>query len=240
MYKVYTVSTATWDDKALVDPTATPWKRTHNESAGALQSTFRLSDAAVRATSTAGLLTPVDRCLVVEFQNVVVYAGIIWEDDYDYNTQTLTVSHEDIWSLMALRLISEDRTGAIPSWVKTYTGLEYDTIIKRLVQLATTGAARTIPIVFEADYSGGRSRTYYGYNLDTAMDAITEIMNVPGGPDVDFRPEWAPGGASLQWTLRTGDMNPDAQTIEVLADVADAAVKGIKRKRSGGNGLPGT
>ena len=233
MYKVYTVSTTTWGDKALVDPSAAPWKRTHNESAGALQTTFQLSDPNVAATSNAGLLLPVERCLVIEYDGVVMYAGIIWEDTYSYNTKALTASHEDIWSLLALRLISEDLTSTIPSWVKTYTGLEYDTIIKRIVQLSTAGAGRTIPIVYEADYSGGRSRTYYGYNLDTAIDAITEIMNVPGGPDVDLRPEWAPGGETLQWTLRTGDMNPDGQTIEVLADVQDSPVKDIQRKRSG-------
>lgn len=232
-YKVYTVSTATWGDKALVDPAACPWKRTHNKSAGSMQTTFRLSDAAVAATSNAGLLLPVERCLVIEFQGVVVYAGIIWEDTYDYNTKTLTISHEDVWSLLALRLISENLTGGIPSWVKTYTGLSYDTIIKRLVQLATTGAGRMIPIAFEADVAGPGARTYYGYNLDLAIDAITELMNLPGGPNVDFLPAWETGGESLRFILRTGDMNPDGQTIEAMADVPDSAIKDIQRTRSG-------
>lgn len=232
-YKVYTVSTATWGDKALVDPSASPWKRTHNKSAGSLQSTFQLSDKAVAETSNTGALLPVERCLVIEYQGVVVYAGIIWEDTYDKNTQTLTVSHEDIWSLLALRLISENLTGGIPGWVKTYAGLSYDTIIKRLVQLATTGAGREIPIVYEADLAGSGARTYYGYNLDIAVDAITDIMNLPAGPNVDLLPAWAPGGASLQFILRTGNMNPDGQTIEAFADVPDSAIKDIQRKRSG-------
>lgn len=231
-YKVYTVSTATWGDRQLVDAMAAPWKRTFNESAGGLQTTFKLSDPKVAAVARAGALTPVERCLVVEHDGVVVYAGIIWEDDYDDDARTLTVSHEDIWSLLALRLIAADRTGAIPAWKQTYSGLEYDTIVKRLMQLATTGAGRALPIQYEADYSGGRSRTYYGYNLDTAIDAITEIVNLPGGPDVDLRPEWATASSTLQWTLRTGNMNPDSKTIEVVVSADHAAVKGIKRKRS--------
>lgn len=233
MYKVYTVSTSTWKDLALVDAASCSWKRTYNEATGALQATFKLSDPAVRATSTGGILTPVERCLVVEYQGVVVYAGIIWEDDYDRDAQTLSVSHEDIWSLMALRLISEDRTGNIPAWVKTYTGMEYDTIVKRLVQLGTTGTGRAVPINYEADYSGGRSRTYNGYNLDTVVEAITELMNLPAGPNIDFRPEWNPERDGIQWTLRTGAMNPDNQTIEVNLSADDSAVRGMKRKRTG-------
>lgn len=232
-YKVYTVSTSTWGSRQLVDAKSSPWKRTHNESAGGMQTSFKLSDPQGAAVYKAGALTPVDRCLVVEHDGVVLYAGIIWEDDYDNDTHTLKVSHEDIWSLLELRLIAADRTGAIPAWKQTYSGLEYDTIIKRLMQLATTGAGRTIPIQYENDYPGGRSRTFYGYNLDLAIDAITEIINLPGGPDVDLRPEWAPDGSSLQWTLRTGNMNPDSQTIEVVVGADQSAVKGLKRKRSG-------
>ena len=233
-YRVYTVSTATWADKAEVKPKNAPWKRTYNESTGGLSATFALSDPDVQATSAGGLLTPIDRAIVVEYEGVVMYAGMIWDDDYNRDTQTLTINHEDAaWSIMALRLIAEDRTGNIPSWVKTYTGMEYDTIIKRLVQLATSGAGRTMPIMYEDDYSGGRERKYYGYNLDTALDSITEIMDLPGGPDVDFRPEWNADKSGIQWTLRTGDMNPDGQTIEAVVSAENSAVRGLTRKRSG-------
>lgn len=231
-YKVYTVSTVTWGDRQLVDAHASPWKRTYNASAGGLQSSFKLSDAGVSALARAGALDPVTRAAVIDHDGVVVYAGIIWEDDYNADAKTLTVSHEDIWSLLALRLIAADRTGAIPAWKQTYSGMQYDTIIKRLMQLAATGAGRTIPIQYEDDYTGGRSRTYYGYNLDTAVEAITEVMNLPGGPNVDLRPEWGPS-STLQWTLRTGDMNPDGQIIEVVYGADRSAAKGLKRKRSG-------
>lgn len=234
MYKVYTVSTSTWKDKALVSPSACPWKRTYNESTGGLSSSFKLSDPDVLATSNAGLLTPIDRCLVVEYEGVVMYAGMIWEDDYDHESRVLTIQHEDAaWSIMMLRLISEDRTGTMASWARTYSGLEYDTIVKRLVQLATAGVGRTMPIEYEDDYTGGRERKYYGYNAETAVEAIKELIDLPNGPDVDFRPEWNVARDGLQWTLRTGDMNPDVQTIEAMAGVPDPSIRHLKRKRSG-------
>jgi len=231
-YKVYTVSTISWVDKIEIRPSACSWARAMNEGAGG-SARFVLSDPNVALTIAGGAVDVVNRCLVVEFDNVVVYAGIIWESDYDHDTQELTIQHEDIWSLWELRLISESKNSAMPSWKQTYSGLEYDTIAKRLVQLATTGAGRTVPLVYEDDYSGGRSRTYYGYDADTLVEALEEIMDLPGGPDIDFRPEWNPDRSGLQWTVRTGFMNPDNQVVEVNFSAPKPPARGLKVKTSG-------
>lgn len=231
MYRVYTVSTATWLDKVEVSPASCSWARAVNEGSGG-SAAFVLSDRDVAATVAGGNLDPVTRCLVVEYESVVVYAGIIWESDYNFDTQTLTLQHEDIWSLWDLRLIAENRTSSMPSWKRTYSGLEYDTIIKRLAQLATNGAGRSVPLVFEADYSGGRSRTYYGYNVDSFTDALEEIIDLVDGPDVDFRPEWNPDRTGLQWTVRTGHMNPDNQVVEVNFSAPEPPARGLRVKTS--------
>lgn len=228
-YRVYTVSTSTWLDKIEIRPKTCSWARAMNEGSGGSAS-FELDDPDVALTTRGGAVDVVTRCLVVEFGGVVVYAGIIWESDYDFDTKTLSIQHEDIWSLWELRLIAANRTSAMPAWKQTYSGLEYDTIIKRLVQLATTGAGRTVPLVFEDDYSGGRSRTYNGYNADTLVEALEEIMDLPGGPDVDFRPEWNDDRSGLRWTVRTGHMNPDNQTVEVNFSAPQAPARGLKVK----------
>lgn len=232
MYRVYSMSTTSWGDKAEIDAKSCSWARSVNGGSSG-SAAFKLSDPDVAALVTGGLLEAVDRCLVVEFSGVVVYAGIIWETDYDRDTQTLTVSHEDIWSLLELRLIASDRTSNITKWKQTYSGLKYDTILKRIMQLATSGAGRSVPIQYEDDYTGGSVREYFGYNLDTALDAFNEIIDLADGPDADLRPEWAPGGAAIQWTLRTGGMNPDGQTIEVNFSAEHAAGKNLKVKTSG-------
>ncbi|WP_404285436.1 hypothetical protein [Glutamicibacter arilaitensis] len=211
-YKVYTVSTTTWQDKTVVDPKSCSWTRAMNEG-GSGSASFNLADTKVASTITK--LAPAERCLVVESDDVVIYAGIIWESTYNRDTKTLTLNYDDIWSLIELRLIAPIRTEVMPSWKTTYSGMEYDTIVKRLVQLGTTGAGRTIPMVYEDDYAGGRSRTYYGYNADTVVGAIKEIMDLADGPDVDFRPRWNAARDGLEFTLRTGFMNPDNNQIEV-------------------------
>lgn len=231
-YKVYTVSTSAWGSRQLVDPSSASWGRTKNGSAGGFQATFKLSDPGVAAVVAVGALTPISRCVVIEFEGVVVYAGIIWESSYNRDTKTVTISYEDIWSLWELRVITADRSNSMASWKQTYSALRYDTIMKRIVQLGTEGTGRIVPMVYEEDYTGSSSRTYYGYNVDTVIDALTEIMDLSDGPDVDFRPEWD-GANGLRWTLRTGDMNPDGKTVELNFSAADSAGKGLTVKSSG-------
>ncbi|MHC6176246.1 hypothetical protein [Glutamicibacter sp. X7] len=228
--RVWAVSTTDWKTKALIKPTDAPWSRQPN--AGATHThRFKVSDPATAAHIGAGILDPLESVIVIEDAGVVIYAGFIWEDSYSLEEQALTVTNEDIWSLLDLRLIAQDRTSTITSWKQTYSGLSYDTIAKRIMQLATSGIGRTIPINYESDYTGGETRTYYGYNLDTALDALTELMDLDDGIDIDFRPEWAPDG-SLQWTMRTGSLSPESQTIEVNMVAQHNDVKGVTYKRS--------
>ena len=210
-YRVWSVSAKTWADRVELKPQSTSWERTFNHSAGG-SSSLVLSDPDVAATAGLNDSYPGQRAIVVDYDDVVVYAGIIWKAKYLRDTQTLNLTHQDIWSLWDARLISEVRDQNIVNWKKTYSGLEYDTIIKRIIQLAVAGSGRTIPMVYEDDYTGGRTRTYYGYNMDTALDAIEEIMDLSNGPDVDFRPEWDDNGG-IRFTLRTGDLS--LNTIEV-------------------------
>jgi hypothetical protein len=225
-YRVWSVSTKTWADRVELLPSSCSWSRTMNAGSGG-SATFNLSDPTVRAYANLTELYPGQRAIVVDYDDVVVYAGIIWDTSYDRDTKKLTVSHSDIWSLFDLRLISAVREQEVVNWQQTYSGLEYDTIIKRLVQLATTGTGRSIPMNYETDYPGGRSRTYYGYNLDTLMDSMQEIMDLSDGPDVDFRPEWD-GAGGLQFTVRTGELTLNEIELNFSADQPAATGLWIK------------
>lgn len=227
-YRVWSLSSKTWADRVELKPKSTSWERTFNHGAGG-SSVLVLSDPDVAATAGLNDSYPGQRAIVVDYDDVVVYAGIIWEADYKRDDQMLTVTHEDIWSLWDARLISEVRTQDIVNWEKTYSGLEYDTIIKRIIQLAVAGSGRNVPMVYEDDYTGGRSRTYNGYNMDTALGAMEEIMDLSNGPDVDFRPEWD-GNGGIRFTLRTGDLS--LNTIEVNFSAPEPPAQGLWIKTS--------
>lgn len=229
MYRVYTVSTKTWADRAELEVDSCSWAQAMNaESSGSTD--LILSDPDVAEVASLDDLYPGTRCLVVEHSGAVLYAGIIWEADYDRDTQTLKLDHSDaVWSLLALRLISETRDQNLAGWKKAYAGLSYRTLVKRLVALATTGAARTLPIVFPADVAGTAKRTYYGYNTDVALDAIKDLLDLENGPDLDFRPRWATDG-SLEFVMRCGDLT--ASTVEVDFTAEDPGARGLGIKTS--------
>lgn len=227
-YRVWSVSTKTWADRVELFPSSCGWSRTMNAGSGG-SAEFQLSDPTVAAYANLEDLYPGQRAIVVDYDDVVVYAGIVWEANYDRDTMKLSVSHSDIWSLFDLRLISAVRDQNIVNWQQTFSGMEYDTIIKRLVQLAVSGSGRNIPMNYEDDYSGGRSRTYYGYNLDTLMDAMQEIMDLSDGPDVDFRPEWD-GTGGVRFTVRTGELT--LNEIELNFSAPKASAKGLWIKTS--------
>ncbi len=229
MYRVYTVSTKTWSDRVELDVTSAPWGGAMNGGTTG-STTLNLGDPTVAEVASLDDLYPGTRCLVIEYDGIVLDAGIIWEADYDRDTKKLTVQHEHpVWSLLALRLISEIRDQNIVGWKKIFTGLSYRTLVKRLVDLATTGAARAIPIVLPADATGTAKRTYYGYNTDVALDAIREILDQDNGPDLDFRPRWASDG-SLEWVMRCGDLT--AQTVEIDFTAEDPGARGLGIKTS--------
>ena len=227
MYRVFTVSTKTWGDRVELDVSSAPWGGAMNMSTSG-STTLNLADPDVAEVAGLDDLYPGTRCLVVEYDGVVLDAGIIWEADYDRDTKKLTIQHEHpVWSLLALRLISEVRDQNIVSWKKIISGVSYRTMVKRLVALATTGAARTLPIVFPADVSGTVARTYYGYNTDVALDAIKEIMDQDAGPDLDFRPRWKSDG-TLEFVMRCGDLTAGTVEIDFTADDPGARGLGIK------------
>ncbi|MDR4533206.1 hypothetical protein [Glutamicibacter sp. PS] len=219
-YRVWSISTKTWADRVELHSASTTWERTFNEGAGG-STRLVLSDQDVAAVAGLTDTYPGQRAIVVDYDGVVVYCGIVWTARYEYDTQILTLRHEDIWSLLDARLISAVRDENIPNWEITYSGLEYDTIIKRLVQAATTGTGRGVPMVYEDDYTGGRSRTYRGYDMDTLLDAIEEMMDLDDGPDVDFRPEWD-GAGGVRFTLRTGDLSLNTIEVDFAADQTQA------------------
>ncbi|MFJ2619685.1 hypothetical protein [Glutamicibacter sp. NPDC087344] len=194
------------------------------------QATLKLSDPTVAEVAGLNDLYPGTRAVLIEYDGVIVDDGIIWDADYSEDSKTLTLSYESaVWSLIALRLISETRNETIAKWKKTYSSVGYTTLIKRLVQLATTGSARDIPIVFPADASGTKSRTYYGYNLDTAMEAIQELTDLSDGPDLDFRPRWTSNG-TVEWVMRCGDLT--ASTVEINYSADDSGARGLGIKTS--------
>ena len=134
----------------------------------------------------------------------IVYAGVITEAAYEWHTKKLTLSHTDIWALWEHRVITGNRTNDIASSKVSWSNLSAGTLIKRILQNATTPFGSTmmysVPIVYPPDVAGTQSFTVYGYNFEKAGALINGIITDENGPDVDFRPRWS-ANRTLEWVL---------------------------------------
>ena len=134
----------------------------------------------------------------------LVYAGVITECAYDWESKELTLAHTDIWELWKRRIVTGDRSNQIAKSKITWSNLSAGTLVKRIVQNAVNphgvGRYYGMPIVYPADVSGAQDLEVYGYNFETADDLIRDIIDDDDGPDIDFRPRWSSSG-TLEWVL---------------------------------------
>lgn len=183
------------------------WERVLN-SGGQGRATFQLGDRdKFRELDMRSCTALVRRTLVLEWVDAPafrvvgepVYAGIIWKRSYSRDTQTLTVDHEDLWSILMRRYMVKINTTGVEKTFLSWQNLSVSTLVKRTVQTGTAD----LPMVYWNDFSGGRRITYQGYMLKSVADALQDQIDQPEGPDVDFRPIWGPNG--LQWQMRSNE-----------------------------------
>lgn len=151
----------------------------------------------------------------------VVYAGVIVSDSYDWKSKQITISHTDVWSIFAQRIVTSDRTHNIADSKITWSGLSKATMIKRIIQNITNGFGSSqvydFPFVLPSDVSGSEALTVYGYNFEKASDLINDYIEDDNGPDIDFRPRWSSSGA-LEWVMEVNANKNDLWDYDLDAD----------------------
>lgn len=204
MWSVWSCDTVTGDKQNQLPVSAFPWARLLNAGAPSNSASVPLLDETVKKMGgVKALTTPLSRTLVLDWDDTVVYAGIVGKRTYTHATGMLEVQHADLWSLFLRRLAADVVAPFIKKTKQTYVGVSLSTLAKRLVQLSMTGLPddnRALPITLPADVAGTIKRTYYGYHLNMLADVLEDIINE--GPDIDFRPRWL--NDKLDWEMRTG------------------------------------
>ncbi|WP_426302778.1 hypothetical protein [Arthrobacter sp. R-11] len=207
------------------------WARAKNEGRSG-NASFKLGDPAVAEAATYWNLFPLQRALVLEWDDVVVYAGIIDDVDYDFDSKTLDLVHKDLWSVWPFRYALAVHGAGAQSTKLVYNNLTLATLAKRAVfegQNSLPSSQYQLPIVYPADATGTHDETWYGYHFKKVSDILDEIIKTEGGPDIDFAPRWAADG-SLEWVMRTGDLS--GATWEWDLSQLRPEVKGAKLKIS--------
>jgi len=217
-WSVWSVDTVTGVKQLQLPVASFSWARLLNQG-GSGSGSIVLKGVGLTREVLRASTTPVSRTLVIEWDGVPVYAGLVWSRKYDHPSGTLLIQHGDIWSLFTGRLAIDFAAPNMEVTKQVYSGLSLATIAKRRVQLATTAAAwrnRSLPITFPADVSGSAARTYYGYHVPVLANDLEDLMNSSGGPDIDIRPRWVDGKLDLQ--MRSGVLNSGVYEWNLAAE----------------------
>ena len=198
------------------------WKRVIN-SPEDVECTLNLLDPATRALGVRNTATVAKSVLAVADGDVILGAGPIWAHDYDDDAGTLKLSAKGALSYYNFRYIlpvlaaalavgeftvpdPEEPTGTIPNPLLTTTisGVDLGTIAKRLMQQAHEWTGGSIPVVFPADRAGDHERTYIGPEFKNLLEALTQLSEVDGGPDLRLLPRFTADRLGIEWELQTG------------------------------------
>lgn len=165
---------------------------------------------------------------------VIVEAGPIWGDPLTWPHKSRIVA-SGLWSYFDHRYVLPVlAAGQLPRDVTSkWTGLSLRTIVKRLVQQACAHPNSGLPIDYEPDYTGTHEREYPGANLKPVGEALTDLTNVEGGPEIRFRPKFTEDRRHVRWELVTGDpeltQSGTAHYWDVSVPDAHASVETLDR-----------
>jgi hypothetical protein len=193
---------------------------------------FKVRDPEVAETATETNLAPWKRMIVMDFYGVIIYAGFITGYSVDRDAGTVSVTHEDIYSLFSRRVMADilsDGVQARPGL--TYSSVSLSMLIKQAIYQGQNDAARfNLPIVLPADAVGSYSRSYDPWNLPTVASVLDDITSTENAPDMDLNPRWTDAG-QIEWVLLSGNLTSGTWDWEL--DVPQSTASNLKIRRDG-------
>lgn len=219
-------------------PAGGSFTRALNRGVTEQKHTFKLFDAERSGYRLKAQTALWNRTLVVCWNDIPLYAGVIYDRDYDYDNDVLTIVHGDIRGTVLARRFTFGSSGYEASGFLSLINSSYRGLASRLVQAALVGPTSNydLPIVRTSTSEvGTRSRRWRDFNLPNVSSELDELQTVDGGPDVDFDPEWS-DAQQLQWNMRTGSPAFPAitgSTFEFNMTVQEKAFRNLKFREDG-------
>ena len=230
-WRVFSVSTSNWQSKVELAPSASSWARALGSGKGG-STEFRVRDPFVAETATETNLAPWKRMIVMDFYGIIIYAGFITGYSVDRDAGSVSVTHEDIYSLFSRRVMADilsDGVQARPPLV--YSSVSRAMLMKQAIYQGQNDASRfNLPIVLPSDASGSWTRSYDPWNLPTVASVLDDITSTEDAPDMDLSPRWRDDG-SIEWVLLSGTLT--SGTWSWALDVPQSTASGLKVRRDG-------
>lgn len=190
------------------------WQQVLN-APGTLGATLNIGANEFAALDIYHAAAPAKAYLAIQYDQTILAAGPIWGHQYSRSAGTLTLSAAGMWSLFDHRLVmpvlaQPVAIGAAQAAVTSYPTSQNKSlgdIAAALVAQAQAHVGGSVPIVAPAAQgtTPGNTRTYYGYDLATYGQRLTELTGVINGPEIRFQPRIkATDPTSIEWALQVG------------------------------------
>lgn len=176
-----------------------------------------LSGAFAYTAKTAALLrpatTPARTALYALRDGQVMWGGIIWTRRIDHDTRVVSLGCADWWSYYEHRLIGT---------TLDFTETDQNDIARAILAAmdATAPGGGNIGIVTSAGDSGKTlDRTFDWFNYTRAADALQQLAEDEGGPDLRFDTVGSiTGGITRQMMIGTPHLGRPAATTGIVVD----------------------
>jgi len=200
-----------------VKPRSSRW-RTSISGVGSGRHSFTLRD---RATVISGsvwrdIATPWARTVVVCWDDVPQYAGLIRGNSYDQGSGVLTLETVELRAVFEMRM-PFGVPDYDPNGVRSVTGKSLRGIARQVIRWGTFNTSPFddwyLPVILPGDESGSESRSWQMYNFETVEQMLRQVQDTKNGPDIHLQPRWGTGGA-LEWAARIGTPRLTGTTFE--------------------------
>lgn len=169
-------------------------------------------------------------CWVILCDDFPVQGGPAWTYQYTENTRTLSLSGTGLQGILDKRILINWEGHSYlthPSNDIAWDG-EFKWEMQR--RLALYGTAETnygLPIIAPQSWpnqgpGNATKGTYYGYDLATVWQRMTELHETINGPEFDFIPQFTNGNNNIQWRMLVGEPILGNQTPNDVWDYGGA------------------
>jgi hypothetical protein len=160
-------------------------------------------DGSYSKAALRDLLLHWGRILRLDRDGVTVYGGYITGRPYQRGASSIGVTLADIWTLFGRRGAWDHTASNVERWKETVTGSLAHQAAKAVLRGRTGPALPSMGMPVTLPGFGGTAvtRTYYGYNLETVEDVLSDLM--AEGLDIYFEPRNVTNG-DFDWIMRAG------------------------------------
>ncbi|SDZ59077.1 hypothetical protein SAMN05216215_11205 [Saccharopolyspora shandongensis] len=160
-------------------------------SSGTFRATWKLDERSTYL-DPYDLTMPTRRVIYAFRDSRPMWGGVIWSRTYKSESGTVDIGAGEFWSYFDHRKVlpvlpSTLDLSTVAALSTTYDNVEQNEIARQLIAQAQAHTGGDIGIEFDTSTSNTlRDRTYNGYDLTDVGEALRNLTNVDGGPDMVF------------------------------------------------------